>query len=86
VEPKSQKMHKDKRLAIQNGVKASKKVAVMGTLERDSRQVRAKVVPNVKREALQREILNEIEHGSKVYTDRWVGYENLQRVSTFTRP
>ena len=77
VGPKPQKMHRDKRLAIQNGVKASKKVAVMGMLERDSRQVRAKVVPNVKREVLQREILNEIEHGAKVYTDGWPGYDNL---------
>ncbi len=77
VGPKPQKMHRDKRLAIQNGIKAGKKVAVMGMLERDSRQVRAKVVPNVKREVLQREILNEIEHGEKIYTDGWVGYDNL---------
>lgn len=77
VGPKPQKMHRDKRLAIHNGVKAGKKVAVMGMLDRDSRQVRAKVIPNVKREVLQREILNEIEHGAKVYTDGWVGYDNL---------
>jgi transposase-like protein len=77
VGPKPQKMHRDKRLAVQNGIKASKKVAVMGMLERDSRQVRAKVVPNVKREVLQREILNEIEHGARVYTDGWAGYDNL---------
>ena len=33
------------------------------------RQVRAKVVPNVRRETLQSEVLREVEHGSKVYTD-----------------
>jgi transposase-like protein len=33
------------------------KVIVMGMLERNSRQVRAKVIPNVKRETLQGEIL-----------------------------
>jgi transposase-like protein len=49
----------------------------MGMLDRDSRQVRAKVVPNVKRETLQTAILEQIEKGSTVYTDRGVGYDNL---------
>jgi hypothetical protein len=38
-------------------------------LDRQSRQVRAKAVPNVKRETLQAEILKEIERCSKIYTD-----------------
>ena len=38
-------------------------------LDRQSRQVCAKVVPNVKRETLQAEILKEIERCSKIYTD-----------------
>lgn len=75
--PKPQKMHRDKRLALQNGAKASRKVAVMGILERDSRRVRAKVVPNVKRETLQTEILKQVEQKSTVYTDGWIGYDNL---------
>jgi hypothetical protein len=33
------------------------KVPVMGLLNRETRQVRAKVIPNVKRETLQTEIL-----------------------------
>jgi hypothetical protein len=49
----------------------------MGLLDRESRQVRAKVVPNVKRETLQSEILNHIAQGSKVYTDNATGYMNL---------
>ena len=49
----------------------------MGLLDRDLRQVRAKVVPNVKRETLQTEVLREVKHGSKVYTDEHVGYDNL---------
>ncbi len=40
------------------------KTAVMGIFDRESRQIRAKVVPNIKRETLQTEILNNIEHGS----------------------
>jgi transposase-like protein len=53
------------------------KTIVMGLLDRDLRQVRAKVVPDVKRETLQREVLREVKHGSKVYTDEHVGYDNL---------
>ena len=50
------------------------KTAVMGMLDRDSREIRAKVIPNVKRETLQNEILNNIEYGSRVYTDAAVAY------------
>jgi transposase-like protein len=77
IGPKPQKMHREKRLALQNGNKAGKKVAVMGLLERDTRQVRATVIPNVKRETLQGEILRQVERNSTVYTDGWVGYDNL---------
>src|SRR5580698_9731800 len=42
-----------------NGVKHMGRVAVQGILDRDLRRVRAKVVPNVKRETLQYEILNQ---------------------------
>jgi transposase-like protein len=73
-----QKMYKDKRLALQTGVKASQKVAVMGMLDRETRQVRAKVVPNVKREVLQNAILENVVGGGSVYTDGWVGYDNLK--------
>ena len=50
---------------------------VMGMLDRDLRQVRAKVVPNVKRETLHAEVMREVKHGSRVFTDDWVGYDNL---------
>jgi transposase-like protein len=49
----------------------------MGMLDRESRQIRANVVPNVKRETLQAAILNQIEKGSTVYTDRAPAYDNL---------
>jgi transposase-like protein len=53
------------------------KTVVMGMLDRDARKVRAKMVPNVKRETLQNEILNEIEKKSTVYTDSAPAYDNL---------
>ena len=77
IGPKPQKMHRDKRLALQNGTNARLKTPIMGMLDRDSRQVRAKVVPNVRRDVLQAEILNQIEKGSTIYTDRSTSYDNL---------
>jgi transposase-like protein len=50
------------------------KTVVMGMFDRESRQVRAKVVPNVKRETLQKEILKNVKYGSKVFTDSAVAY------------
>jgi transposase-like protein len=77
-------MHKGRRLrfATQEGfVGASTgKTIVQGILDRDARQVRAKVMPDVKRETLQNEILKNVRFGSTVYTDNAVGYDNgLQR-------
>jgi transposase-like protein len=54
------------------------KTPIMGMFDRDSRQVRAKVVPNTRRETLQTEILNGIQHGSRIYTDQAVAYDTLK--------
>ena len=56
---------------------APTKAVVMGMRDRETRQVRAKVIPNVKRETLQNEILANVEKKSTVYTDQHVGYYNL---------
>lgn len=77
VGPNPQKMHADKRQARYKALSARPKVPVMGMLDRDSRQIRAKVVPNVKRETLQNAILDSIDKGSTVYTDASVSYDNL---------
>ena len=79
VGPKPQKMHRARRLKMQTALKGSDhgKTIVMGMLDRDSRQVRAKVVPNVKRRTLQSAILSEIERGSTVYTDGYPAYDSL---------
>ena len=73
-------MHKDRKLrATQKGGVGphGNKVIVQGILDRDARQVRAKIVPNVKRETLQAEILDNVKFGSTVYTDDWIGYDSL---------
>src|SRR5271166_5324651 len=75
---KFQNMHTDKRVRYEARGGSHGKTVVIGLLDRELRQVRAKVVPNVKRETLQNEVLREVKHGSKVYTDEWVGYDNLR--------
>jgi transposase-like protein len=81
IGPNPRRMHatrKSKEKFGQGGHQI-KKTAVFGVLDREMRQVRAKVVPNVKRETLQNEILNSVHPGSKVYTDAAVGYDHLRK-------
>jgi transposase-like protein len=75
---KMKNMHKDKRVLInQLGEKFKGKAVVQGIFDRDARKIRATVVPNIKRETLQNEILRNVKYGSTVYTDDAVGYETL---------
>jgi hypothetical protein len=55
------------------------KAAVWGILDREQRQVRATVVPKINREALQAAVLNQVEHGSKIYTDEAKVYRSLPK-------
>ena len=74
-------MHKDRKLRLvqQGGIHGGKTI-VQGMIDRNLRQVRAMVVPDVKRETLQNEIFKNVKYGTKVYTDDAVAYENgLQR-------
>jgi transposase-like protein len=75
---KLKNMHKGRKERVKASANPDNEVAVMGLLDRESRQVRAQVIPNVKRETLQNEILRQIEKGSKVYTDGWKGYNQLE--------
>jgi transposase-like protein len=79
-------MHKDRKARIQakrSDLRNSEagghpgKTAVMGILDREARQVRAKVIPNVRREVLQEEILKNVASGSALYTDNAGGYRYL---------
>jgi transposase-like protein len=53
------------------------KTPVVGMFDRESRQVRAKVIPNVKRETLQTEILRHVKYGSEIHTDSAVAYNRV---------
>jgi transposase-like protein len=77
---KPKNMHKSRRLKLQLGMNGyAEKTAVFGMLDRDTRQVRAQVVPNVKRATLQKAILESIGPGATVYTDGWPGYDGLKK-------
>jgi transposase-like protein len=54
------------------------KAIVHGLLDRDLRQVRAAVVPNARRDTLQNAILKNVKHGSKVFSDEAIAYNELQ--------
>ncbi len=77
IGPKPDRMHSSRRRKLKQAEFAGSKAIVFGMLDRESRQVRAMVVPNVKRETLQNAILNQIEGGSTVYTDGYHAYDNL---------
>jgi transposase-like protein len=68
-------MHRDRAVRYEAKGGASGKTVVQGILDRSARQVRAKVMPDVKRETLQSEILKQVKYGTQVYTDEAVAYE-----------
>jgi transposase-like protein len=70
-------MHPGKRQEKITKSGGANKAIVMGMRDRETRRVRAKVIPNVKRETLQNEILNNINKKSTVYTDDFGGYRDL---------
>jgi transposase-like protein len=74
---KMKNMHLRKRQRLASLGKDASKAVVMGMLERNTRQVRTKVIPNVRRDVLQAEILDHISPRSVVFTDAHKGYAGL---------
>jgi transposase-like protein len=86
IGPNPAKMHKSRKARYQatrgEGLRGDMyvgKTAVHGMLDRELRQVRAQVMPNVKREALQDAILANVTPWAKVYTDEFSGYDHLKK-------
>jgi transposase-like protein len=73
-------MHKSRRWALKGkfGVGGNNKTPVMGMLDRDARRVRTMILPDLSRETMQNQILDNIERGSTVYTDCHGGYDRLK--------
>lgn len=74
---KNRKQSRSKRVQPYNQTYGHK-IAVAGLIENESRQVRAKVVPTVRRDVLQAQILENVEFGTTLHTDEAVAYKSLK--------
>src|SRR5882724_3800264 len=74
---KLRNMHQDKKVIYNKRGGTYGKTIVMGLLDRGRKEVRARVVVDTKRDTLQPQVLNNVKHGSTVYTDEAVAYQGL---------
>jgi len=70
-------MHRDKAIRYEARGGSKGKAIVQGIFDRETRKVRATIVPDVKRETLQSEVLSHVKYGSTVYSDNAVAYDKL---------
>jgi transposase-like protein len=75
---KIKNMHAEKKVRYFRRGGAFGKTIVMGFLDRNAREVRAKVIPNVKRETLQAEVLAHVDKKARLYTDNAPAYDGLK--------
>jgi transposase-like protein len=74
---KARNMHLSERKRRITGTGGKDKAIVLGILERGGR-IRAKVIPNRKRESLQAEVKENVAAGTALYSDEWVAYRGLE--------
>ncbi len=72
----SNKHDKDKQNQGRGSVGKS---IIVGVKERDSKKVKAKVIPDTKKMTLHQFIKDTVEEGSKVYTDEFPSYQGLKK-------
>src|SRR5271170_2714019 len=71
-------MHKNKKAKI-TGTGGAGKAIVMGLLDRKTKKIRLRHVPNTQRETLQGVVREYVEGGSYIFSDAWVAYNGLDR-------
>jgi transposase-like protein len=82
---KLRNMHLGKQVryrALTDGAKfggPTGKAVVVGILDRTARKIRASVVPDVSRLTLQNAVLQNVTHGTNVYTDQAPAYQRLNK-------
>jgi transposase-like protein len=81
INGKPMNMHLNKR--VEYNRMGKKKAIVMGMLDRDTRQVRATVIRQARREELMNNILAHVGQGSTVHTDEHTGYQHMEFVGDF---
>ncbi|MGE0042901.1 MAG: IS1595 family transposase, partial [Vicinamibacterales bacterium] len=80
---KARFMHKDKRQRmVKHGSKLAGKVAVMGLLERHSKngrsRVRTAIIPNVRQHTVREQVSKHVEPGATLNTDAFKSYNGLE--------
>jgi transposase-like protein len=80
IQPKPAKMNYKQR---STATQSNRKAIVMGMKTRNTREVRAMVIPDAKRNTLQDKILEHVGWGAHIYTDQWVGYDKLSATNLF---
>jgi len=76
---KESNKHKSKQIANTQGRSTQTKTPVLGIIERGG-QLRAIKILNTKGRTLRPFIVNNVEFGSTVHTDEWMGYRGLSRI------
>lgn len=76
---KNKNRHWDKKVPHSQGRSFKDKIPVFGILERESKQVKAIVIPNTQSQIIQPLIYQHIERGSAVMTDEWYAYKGINK-------
>jgi transposase-like protein len=82
---KLRNMHKEKQIRYRKITESAKfggptgKAIVVGMLDRTARKIRASVVSDVSRLTLQTAVLENVTHGTSVYTDQAPAYQRLNK-------
>jgi len=79
IGPNTKMMHRKARLRAIELNKHQSRAIVMGLLDRELRQVRTKIIPDVKRDTVQEVILNQVGKNATIYTDNAVSYDWLKK-------
>ena len=75
---KNKNRHSKKKVKNSQGRSMKDKVAVLGMVERNGK-LNARIVNDVQSETLTKEILKNVKKTANVYTDEWLGYNDLPK-------
>lgn len=71
--------HADKKVKNSQGRSFKDKTPVFGMYERETKRVKAFVVPDTKTKSIQPIIFDHIDKGANVYTDEWIAYKGIDK-------
>ncbi|MEO8398280.1 MAG: IS1595 family transposase [Ignavibacteriaceae bacterium] len=80
---KNKNRHSNKKIENSQGRSIKDKTPVLGMLERKGKLI-AKTIENTKGETILPEITKAVKDTAKIYTDEWLGYNDLQRIYDHT--